>query len=78
MSDEMKKLRDWEKEQNVMIQGDVVESNPLNIHQFELLKRERGFKVVDYNERTKFLKDNGYELNRTNYMSNELTAKGGK
>lgn len=68
-------LGEWEKEKGIMIHVDVDGSNYLDENQFNILFKECGGLGVDYTSRTNFLKDNDYELTRTNYLSGELTVK---
>lgn len=68
-------LHEWEKARKLMILGEVNESSILTENQFQILMEDRGFIGVDQEGRTEFLKCNGYELTRENYMNSELSAR---
>lgn len=68
-------ITEWEKQKGMMLHGEIHEGEPISEEGFMNMAKAAGFTGVDYESRTKFLKDNGYELTRRNYMSGELSAK---
>jgi hypothetical protein len=72
-----KTLKTLEKERGVMFIGDVDLSQRLSEEEMdELLAKDYTTYVgVAHDDRTKFLKDNGYDVTRENMMNPDLSAR---
>lgn len=72
-----KTFAEWEIDQGIFAyEPSKFGSKTLTLEEFQVIidKNPGGFHGVNYKDRTKFLKDNGYELTRENLFA-DLSAK---
>lgn len=74
MAESKKTIEAWEKEKGVIISGEVELKSKLTEDEFNELALERGI-GVNFEDRTKFLKDNGYTVSRENMVNSELSIR---
>ncbi len=65
-----------EKEHGILLLGKIDETKKLTDEEFgELIKDHHNFVGVNYEDRIKFLNDNGYEVTRENMIDGTLGTK---
>jgi hypothetical protein len=72
-----KSLKTLEKERGVLFTGDVDLSKRYSEEEMDELLASDPTKYVgvDHEDRTKFLKDNGYDVTRENMVNSDLSAR---
>lgn len=76
MPKELKTIGELEREKGVVILGDINPNEKISKEDFKnLLLSPLNYVGVNYEDRIKFLKDNGYEVNRANLTDWNLSTK---
>ena len=74
-----KTIETWEAEEHKMLNVTKLDTkDEITLEEFEARTDKYGFKGVDYEARTAFLSENGYDATRENYLDETLTAKKGE
>ena len=68
-----KQIKTWEREKGLLLLGDVDTSEYVEEEDFAQLALA-GSVGVNFDDREKFLKDNGYEVNRDTLIDSSLSA----
>lgn len=70
-----KTIEELEIEKGYVILGDVDLKEKLTDEEFISLAETNGFHGVNFEDRIKFLKDNGYEVTRENLIDSSLSCR---
>lgn len=76
MAEATKTVSEWEQENGVIFTDDNVDlKSKVTADEFEKLRQQHVWAAVNVEARTKWLKDNGYDVTRENLVNVDLPSK---
>ena len=73
--EETKTVKQWEKEHNVILLADLSQAKKVTREEFRQSMIDDGFTGINFEDREKFLVDNGYEVTRKNMLDSNLSHR---